>query len=75
LEAGVSESGCTVHFVDEGCDTGPIIAQRKVKVLLDDDEESLSARILTEEHRLYPEVIAQIARGEIKLAGQEVLHS
>lgn len=75
LEAGVRESGCTVHFVDEGCDTGPIIAQRKVKVLPGDDETSLSARILTEEHKLYPEVIARIAGGKIKLAGEKVIHS
>ncbi len=60
LEAGESESGCTVHFVDEGTDTGPIVLQRKVPVLQGDTEESLSARILAEEHRAYPEAIARV---------------
>lgn len=66
LEARVNTSGCTVHFVDEGCDTGPIIAQREVPVLPGDTEESLSARILEQEHQLYPEVLAQMASGKIK---------
>jgi phosphoribosylglycinamide formyltransferase-1 len=65
LAAGVPYSGCTVHFVDEGCDTGPIIDQRKVAVLPDDDEQSLSDRILVEEHKLYPEVLQKIAEGKI----------
>ncbi|MGD2063874.1 MAG: phosphoribosylglycinamide formyltransferase [Nitrospirota bacterium] len=69
LEYGVKISGCTVHVVDEGVDTGPILMQRAVEVLDDDDEESLSARILAEEHRLYPEVIRRIAAGEIRLRG------
>jgi phosphoribosylglycinamide formyltransferase-1 len=59
LEAGEAESGCTVHFVDEGTDTGPVILQRKVRVLPGDTEEVLSARILAEEHVAYPEAIAQ----------------
>ena len=59
LEAGESESGCTVHFVDEGTDTGPVILQRKVRVLPGDTEASLSQRILAEEHVAYPEAIAQ----------------
>jgi phosphoribosylglycinamide formyltransferase-1 len=59
LEAGEAESGCTVHFVDEGTDTGPVILQRKVRVLTGDTEEALSARILVEEHVAYPEAIAQ----------------
>lgn len=66
LAAGEEKSGCTVHFVDEGCDTGPIIAQREVPVLADDTEESLSARILTQEHQLYPEVLQKIADGKIE---------
>jgi len=60
LEAGETESGCTVHFVDEGTDTGPIVLQRRVPVLPGDTEESLSARILAEEHRAYPEAIAKV---------------
>ncbi|HEY3203095.1 MAG TPA: phosphoribosylglycinamide formyltransferase [Thermoanaerobaculia bacterium] len=58
LEAGETESGCTVHFVDEGTDTGPVLLQRRVRVLPEDTEETLSARILEEEHRAYPEAIA-----------------
>jgi phosphoribosylglycinamide formyltransferase 1 len=60
LEAGEKESGCTVHFVDEGTDTGTIVLQRRVPVLPGDTEESLSARILAEEHRAYPEAIARV---------------
>jgi len=65
LEAGVHFSGCTVHFVDEGCDTGPIIDQRVVGVLREDTEESLSARILEQEHQLYPDCLQKIAEGKI----------
>jgi len=60
LESGDGESGCTVHFVDEGTDTGPIVLQRRVPILPNDTEESLSARILAEEHRAYPEAIAKV---------------
>jgi formyltetrahydrofolate-dependent phosphoribosylglycinamide formyltransferase len=60
LEAGETVSGCTVHFVDEGTDTGAVILQREVPVLAGDTEESLSERILVEEHRAYPEAIARI---------------
>ena len=62
LAAGAHESGCTVHFVDAGVDTGPIIAQRRVPILADDSEASLQARIREEEHRLYPEAIRQLLR-------------
>jgi phosphoribosylglycinamide formyltransferase 1 len=62
IDAGAAESGCTVHFVDGGMDTGPIIAQRKVPVLPGDTPETLHARIQVEEHRLYPEVIGTLAR-------------
>jgi len=62
LEAGEKEAGCTVHFVDEGTDTGPIVLQRRVPILPGDTEETLSARILTEEHRAYPEAIAKVLR-------------
>jgi phosphoribosylglycinamide formyltransferase-1 len=65
LEYGVKVSGCTVHFVDEGVDSGPIILQRAVEVLPDDTEASLSARILEQEHKLYPEAIRRIAVGEV----------
>jgi phosphoribosylglycinamide formyltransferase 1 len=57
LDSGAKVSGCTVHFVDESLDGGPIIAQREVAVRADDTVESLSARILDEEHRLYPEAV------------------
>jgi phosphoribosylglycinamide formyltransferase-1 len=60
LEAGDRESGCTVHFVDEGTDTGPIVLQRRVPILPNDTEETLSARILAEEHRTYPEAITKV---------------
>ena len=60
LEHGVKVSGCTVHFVDETLDGGPIIAQRAVPVLDGDTVETLSARILEQEHILYPEAIAKI---------------
>ena len=60
LEAGEKESGCTVHFVDEGTDTGPIVLQRRVPILSGDTEGSLAARILAEEHRAYPEAIVRV---------------
>ena len=61
LEAGVSETGCTVHFVDEGMDTGPVILQERVPVLPGDTPESLHARIQIAEHRLYPAAIRKVA--------------
>lgn len=60
LEAGETEAGCTIHFVDAGTDTGPIVLQRRVRILPGDTEEALSARILAEEHRAYPEAIARV---------------
>lgn len=72
LEYGVKFSGCTVHFVDEGVDTGPIIIQAAVPVLDDDTEESLSARILKEEHRIYPEAIRLLAEGRLVVEGRRV---
>ena len=62
LDAGATESGCTVHYVDEGMDTGPIILQESVPVLPDDTPESLHARIQVVEHRLYPLAIAKAAQ-------------
>ena len=67
LAAGVKLAGCTVHFVDEGTDSGPIIAQSAVPVLLGDTEDSLAARILVEEHRLLPKVIGWIAAGRVRV--------
>ena len=72
IDAGVAIAGCTIHFVDEGTDTGPIIAQAAVKVLPGDDEVSLAARIHREEHRLYPAVVQAIARGQVTLVGRKV---
>jgi phosphoribosylglycinamide formyltransferase-1 len=65
FEYGVKVAGCTVHFVDGGVDTGPIITQRAVPVLDDDDEASLAARILKEEHRAYVEVLGWLAAGRV----------
>ena len=66
LADGATVSGCTVHFVDEGVDTGQILAQREVAVLPDDDEYSLSERVKKVEHKLYPEVIDRFAAGDIE---------
>jgi formyltetrahydrofolate-dependent phosphoribosylglycinamide formyltransferase len=68
LGAGATEHGCTVHFVTEGLDEGPTILQARVPVLASDDAESLAARVLEAEHRLYPEALALVARGEAMLA-------
>ena len=73
LEHGVRVAGATVHFVDEGVDTGPIILQASVPVHPDDTEETLSARILVEEHRLYPEAVRLFAEGRLTIAGRKVL--
>ena len=72
LEAGARFSGCTVHFVDGGVDTGPIIIQAVVPILDDDSEESLSARILVQEHRVYPRAIQLIAEGRVRIEGRRV---
>ncbi len=72
LAAGVKVAGCTVHFVDEGTDTGPVIAQAAVPVLDGDTEDSLAARILEQEHRLYPQAIQWIAEGRLSLHGRTV---
>ena len=67
LRHGVRVAGCTVHFVDGGTDTGPIIAQTAVPVLEDDDEASLTARILAKEHALLPQVLQWIAEGRVEV--------
>jgi phosphoribosylglycinamide formyltransferase-1 len=72
LEHGVRVAGATVHFVDEGTDTGPIVLQAAVPVQGDDTEASLSARILAEEHRIYPEAIRLYAQGCLRLEGRRV---
>lgn len=69
LEHGAKSSGCTVHFVDETLDGGPIIAQRTVPVLAGDTEESLSARILEQEHELYAEAVALVVSGNHGIVG------
>lgn len=72
LEYGVKISGCTVHFVDEGMDTGPIIIQAAVPLLQDDTEETLSERILKLEHEIYPEAIRLFSEGRIDVEGRRV---
>ena len=73
LEHGVKFSGCTVHLVDEHLDHGPIVKQAVVPVLPDDTEESLSARILLEEHRSYAEAVALILGGKFRIEGRRVI--
>ena len=65
IAAGVAEHGCTVHFVTAGMDEGPVIGQAAVPVLPGDTPDALAARVLVEEHRLYPKALAQVATGEI----------
>jgi phosphoribosylglycinamide formyltransferase-1 len=72
LDWGVKVAGATVHFVDEGVDTGPIVLQAVVPVEPDDTEDSLSARILVEEHRLYPEAVRRFAQGQLRIVGRSV---
>lgn len=72
LDYGVKVTGCTVHFVDAGVDSGAIIGQQTVPVLDDDTPESLHARIHAGEHELYPKCVAAIARGEISVQGRQV---
>jgi phosphoribosylglycinamide formyltransferase-1 len=75
LEAGVRVSGCTVHFVDDGTDTGPIIEQAAVEVRDDDDPVRLAARILEQEHRIYPLALSAAVRGELRIQGRRVLRA
>ena len=72
LEYGVRLSGCTVHFVDDGCDTGPIILQTTVPVMLQDTVESLSARILKKEHQLLPKAVDLLAKNKVSVTGRRV---
>jgi phosphoribosylglycinamide formyltransferase-1 len=73
LEAGVKVTGCTVHFVDAGVDSGPIIGQQTVPVLDDDTSETLHQRIHAAEHELYPKCVAALARGDISVKGRRVM--
>lgn len=73
IEHGVKWTGCTVHFVDETLDGGPIIAQTPVPIADDDTPETLAARILVEEHKLYAQAVALIASGEYTIVGRRVI--
>jgi phosphoribosylglycinamide formyltransferase-1 len=73
LDYGVKVTGATVHFVDEAVDAGPVVLQAAVPVLPGDTEESLTARILVEEHRLYPEAIRLFAGGRLRIEGRRVI--
>jgi phosphoribosylglycinamide formyltransferase-1 len=75
LEHGVKFAGCTVHFVDENLDAGPIILQAIVPVLDSDDEHALSERILKEEHRIYSEAVKIVLDGKYRIEGRRVLQS
>ena len=72
LDYGAKVSGCTVHFVDEGLDSGPIIIQRAVEIKEDDKEETLTKRILKEEHQIYPRAIQLFAQGRLTINGRKV---
>lgn len=73
LDYGVKFTGVTVHFVDQGIDTGPIIAQETVPILQGDTSETLHKRIQEAEHRLYPAAIAALARGEVQVRGRQTI--
>ncbi len=73
IDYGVRLAGCTVHFVDEDLDHGVIVEQAAVPVLLGDDEGTLAARILVEEHRLYPRAVAQVLSGHFRLEGRRFI--
>ncbi|MGA2630851.1 MAG: phosphoribosylglycinamide formyltransferase [Terriglobia bacterium] len=73
LEYGVKFTGCTVHFVDEGVDTGPVVAQAVVPILDNDTPETLAARILKEEHRIYTEAVCLVVEDKIRIEGRRVL--
>ena len=72
IENGAQYSGCTVHLVDEGVDSGPILLQSVVKVNNDDTEESLSKRILAKEHKIYPQAVNLFARKKIRITGKQI---
>jgi phosphoribosylglycinamide formyltransferase 1 len=72
LDYGVKVTGCTVHFVEEGVDSGPILGQETVPVLAGDTASSLHARIQEAEHRLYPAMVVALATGRVKISGRQV---
>lgn len=73
VEYGAKFSGCTVHFVDSGMDTGPIILQSVVKVKDDDTENTLAKRIIVQEHKIYPQAVKLFAEGKIKISGRKTI--
>jgi len=75
VDHGVKYSGCTVHFADEGVDSGPIIIQAVVKVKNNDTSETLAKRILKQEHKIYPEAVRLFAKGKIKISGRKTIIS
>ncbi|MGI9567086.1 MAG: phosphoribosylglycinamide formyltransferase [Nitrosopumilus sp.] len=75
LDYGVKHTGCTVHFVDAGMDTGPIIIQAVVKIKEKDTEDSLSKRILKQEHEIYPKAVKLFAKNKIKISGRKTIIS
>ncbi|MEE3213670.1 MAG: phosphoribosylglycinamide formyltransferase [Thermoproteota archaeon] len=72
IEYGVKYSGCTVHFVDDGVDTGPIIIQSVVKINKNDTEETLAKKILRQEHKIYPEAVRLLAEKKIRVYGRRI---
>lgn len=75
LDSGMKITGCTVHFVTEGMDEGPVIGQAAVPVMCDDTTETLAARVLTVEHRLYPLALKLLAEGKVRMDGNKVVRS
>ena len=75
IEYGVKYSGCTVHFADDGVDTGPIIIQSVVRIKNNDTGESLAKRILKEEHKIYPEAVRLFAKKKIRISGRKTIIS
>ena len=73
IDAGMTEAGCTVHFVTEGMDEGPVIQQTRVPVLAGDTAETLAARVLVEEHRTYPEALRLVAEGKVRMENGRAL--
>ena len=72
IDYGAKYSGCTVHFVDDGVDTGPIIIQSVVKISKNDTEETLAKKILKQEHKIYPEAVKLLARKKIRVHGRKI---
>jgi phosphoribosylglycinamide formyltransferase 1 len=73
LDYGARVTGCTIHLVDEGCDTGPVLLQAAVPILQDDDEDRLGARVRAEEHRLYPQAVRLLCEGGVRREGRRLL--